>query len=38
MRVITTLSLTHSDGYVMYNTGTGAVRRIRYELSVGPRA
>ena len=26
MRVITTLSLTHSDGYVMYNTGTGAVR------------
>ena len=25
MRVITTLSLTHSDGYVMYNTGWGAV-------------
>ena len=25
MRVITTLSLTHSDGYVMYDTGRGAV-------------
>ena len=25
MRVITTLSLTHSDGYVMYNTGWGSV-------------
>ena len=25
MRVITTLSLTHSDGYVMYDTGLGAV-------------
>ncbi|MYE88212.1 hypothetical protein F4X33_04370, partial [Candidatus Poribacteria bacterium] len=25
MRVITTLSLTHSDGYVMYDTGWGAV-------------
>ena len=25
MRVITTLSLTHSNGYVMYNTGWGAV-------------
>ena len=26
MRVITTLSLTHSDGYVMYTTGWGAVK------------
>ncbi len=26
MRVFTTMSLTHSDGYVMYNTGMGAVR------------
>ena len=26
MRVATTLSLTHSDGYVLYNTGTGSVR------------
>ena len=26
MRVFTTMSLTLSDGYVMYNTGTGAVR------------
>ena len=26
MRVITTLSLTHSDGYVMYTTGTAALR------------
>ena len=26
MRVFTTMSLTHSDGYVMYNTGRGAVR------------
>ena len=25
MRVFTTMSLTHSDGYVMYNTGTGAI-------------
>ena len=25
MRVITTLSLTHSDGYVMYTTGEGSV-------------
>ena len=25
MRVFTTMSLTHSDGYVMYNTGTGAL-------------
>ena len=25
MRVFTTMSLTHSDGYVMYNTGTGDV-------------
>ncbi|RKU05650.1 hypothetical protein C6502_22240 [Candidatus Poribacteria bacterium] len=25
MRVMTTLSLTHSDGYVMYDTGWGAV-------------
>ena len=26
MRVITTLSLTHSDGYVMYTTGTASLR------------
>ncbi len=26
MRVFTTMSLTLSDGYVMYNTGTGAIR------------
>ena len=26
MRVFTTMSLTHSDGYVMYNTGTGVIR------------
>ena len=26
MRVITTLSLTHSDGYVMYTTGWGSVK------------
>ncbi len=25
MRVFTTMSLTHSDGYVMYTTGTGAI-------------
>ena len=25
MRVFTTMSLTHSNGYVMYNTGTGAI-------------
>ena len=25
MRVFTTMSLTHSDGYVMYNTGTGTL-------------
>ena len=25
MRVFTTMSLTHSDGYVMYNTWTGAI-------------
>ena len=25
MRVFTTMSLTHSDGYVMYNTGTGVI-------------
>ena len=25
MRVFTTMSLTHSDGYVMYNTGTGSI-------------
>ena len=25
MRVFTTMSLTHSDGYVMYNTGWGAI-------------
>ena len=27
MRVFTTMSLTHSDGYVMYTTGTGVIRR-----------
>ena len=26
MRVFTTMNLTHSDGYVMYNTGRGVVR------------
>ena len=26
MRVFTTMSLTHSDGYVMYNTGRGVIR------------
>ena len=26
MRVFTTMSLTHSDGYVMYNTGRGGIR------------
>ena len=26
MRVFTTMSLTHSDGYVLYNTGTGVYR------------
>ena len=38
MRVITTLSLTHSDGYVMYNTGWGAVivcEECPYQLGVG---
>ncbi len=36
MRVITTLSLTHSDGYVMYNTGTGAVRVSDMSYQWGP--
>ena len=27
MRVFTTMSLTHSDGYVLYTTGTGVFRR-----------
>ena len=26
MRVFTTMSLTHSDGYILYNTGTGIYR------------
>ena len=31
MRVFTTMSLTHSDGYVMYNIGRGGMRRLGYE-------
>ena len=31
MRVITTLSLTHSDGYVMYNTGGSNHEHIWYD-------
>ena len=36
MRVITTLSLTHSDGYVCYVTGvTGIIHKHEYEVSPG---
>ena len=38
MRVITTLSLTHSDGYVMYTTGARYCHHLpRMPLSVGSR-
>ena len=36
MRVFTTMSLTHSDGYVMYNTGRGVVRVPGYEFRWEP--
>ena len=36
MRVITTLSLTHSDGYVCYNIGvTGIIHEHEYEIWPG---
>ena len=36
MRVFTTMSLTHSDGYVLYNTGRGGVRVPGYEFRWEP--
>lgn len=36
MRVITTLSLTHSDGYVCYSIGIrGMIHKHKYEISLG---
>ena len=34
MRVFTTMSLTHSDGYVLYATGTSGVIRLRRPESI----